>query len=218
MKNKIDLTGKAFGHWRVTSIGRKKNNYQYWQCTCTLCGLTKEIDVYSLLSGKSTMCRSCASKMHPEAQQKATKASVKSGLSTTKLYDVLRNIHKRCFDKTTWNYKQYGGRGITVCDEWSLDKVENFCQWALANGYREGLQIDRIDVNGNYCPSNCRWVTPKDNARNRRSNKIVNVYGECLPLAEAVERYSVLPYSLVLQRINRDGYSVEDALTMPRKV
>lgn len=215
-KSSMNLTGQKIGNWIVNEIGDKKGNFQYWKCTCTLCGKSREIDVYSLLSGKSTMCRSCASKMHPEITKKATDASRKSGLSKTKLYYILDNIHKRCEDPSTWNYKRYGGRGIKVCDEWSMKNVKSFCTWAYANGYKEGLQIDRIDNNGDYCPSNCRFVTPKDNARNRRSNHMVTVFGETITLAEAVEKYSNLPYSLVLQRMRRDGMPVEVALTRER--
>lgn len=212
-----DLTGRIFGNWKVNEFSHIKGTEQYWKCTCLSCNRDYTVLANTMKRGTSKRCRSCAAKLHPEIREKATKASMKSGLSTTKLYQMLANMHRRCEVPTNRRYESYGARGIKVCPEWSMEKVRDFYNWAMANGYREGLEIDRIDVNGDYEPSNCRFVTKKENERNRRNNRIVSVYGEQMTLAEAVERYSEFPYSLVLNRIIKYGYSVDEALTKPKR-
>ncbi|MEV9640420.1 AP2 domain-containing protein [Mammaliicoccus sciuri] len=92
----------------------------------------------------------------------------KHGLSTTKIYQIFWGMLNRCYVKENRAYEYYGGKGIEVCEEWNnFDKFLNFYDWALANGYEEGLQLDRIDVEKDYHPENCRWVTPTINSRNQ---------------------------------------------------
>lgn len=116
----------------------------------------------------------------------------KHGLSNTKLYNVWRNMKERCTNPSSQLYGHYGGRGITVCDEW-MDSVVPFYEWAIANGYEEdvGLSIDRIDVNGNYEPLNCRWVDDKAQIINRRisTGKIINA-PQVTPIKKAVQTLS----------------------------
>lgn len=121
----------------------------------------------------------------------------------------------RCTKSFCKNYKLYGDRGIKVCDEWLEDK-ESFYRWAMSNGYAEGLQIDRIDTNGNYEPSNCRWVTSKQNNNNRRNNNHYTINGETHTLSEWCDIYG-MPFDVVKQRILRLKWSVEDALTKPTR-
>lgn len=111
-----------------------------------------------------------------------------------KLYEVWLTMKGRCENPNRPKYKDYGARGIKVCEEWH--DAEVFCKWALENGYKEGLQIDRIDVNGNYEPSNCRWVTPKENSRNRRNTVLLTVNGETKCVAEWCEVVDVSPYTI----------------------
>ena len=116
---------------------------------------------------------------------------------TNKQKHILRqklcDMKNRCYNPENKHYKDYGGRGITVCDEW-LDKKDghkNFWQWALESGWKENLSIDRKDVNGNYEPSNCRWATPKEQANNRRNNNYVTIHGETKTSQEWAEQIGI---------------------------
>lgn len=111
-----------------------------------------------------------------------------------KLYEVWLTMKNRCENPNRAKYKDYGARGIKVCQEWH--DAETFCRWALENGYKEGLQIDRIDVNGNYEPSNCRWVTPKENSRNKRNTVFLTVNGETKCVTEWCELVGISPYTV----------------------
>lgn len=97
------------------------------------------------------------------------------GMTGTKLYYAWVNMRNRCFYPYQDKYKDYGGRGITVCPEWM--EADNFFRWALDNGYEEGLTIERIDVNGNYEPANCTWIEPGRQASNRRDNVNITIDG-----------------------------------------
>lgn len=155
----IDLTGRTFGRLTVLGPHGKIGRRFWWECRCT-CGVTKSICGDNLKSGRTNSC-GCLRK---EGNQWS------HGRSHTSLYNSLRAMKERCRLKSHPGYKNYGGRGITVCEEWCQPKsgAVNFINWALANGYSEGLTIDRIDVNGNYEPSNCRWVTMKEQSQNKR--------------------------------------------------
>ena len=122
-------------------------------------------------------------------------------------------MRRRCNTESTGNYRLYGGRGITVCEEWK-DYLA-FRAWALANGYADDLSLDRIDVNGNYCPDNCRWVDHKRQARNRRNTIYVEYEGTRVPLADLSERFGVDP-DLVYARVVNHGWDVHEALTVEK--
>ena len=115
-------------------------------------------------------------------------------------------------------YKHYGGRGISVCEEWSgKDGVVNFCEWSMNNGYEEGLQIDRIDNDGNYEPSNCRWVTCQENLMNKSNTLFYEYNGNKKTLQDwAIE--SNIPYKRLRARIKECGWSFEKAITTPYKM
>ncbi len=108
---------------------------------------------------------------------------VTHGLSKTRVYSIWCDMKKRCYNPKNKRYECYGGRGIRVCDEWLHDFVR-FYEWSMANGYEETLSIDRKDVNGNYEPGNCRWVTMKEQERNRRDNVFITYKGETKTMAE----------------------------------
>lgn len=128
--------------------------------------------------------------------------------SRTKLHNTWTGMNNRCRHE-----KQYAGRGIKVCEEWS--SYEKFARWARENGFRNDLTIDRIDVNGDYCPENCRWIPLGEQARNRTTTKWVEFQGRKMSLAEAAE-IAGLPYKQVHFRL-KHGWSVEKALNTPLK-
>lgn len=121
----------------------------------------------------------------------------------------------RCYNKKCKDYCRYGGRGITVCDEWK-DDFRAFYDWCISNGYRDDLSIDRIDVNGNYEPTNCRWTTNKIQCRNRRNNLLLEYKGKVKSLAEWCEELS-LDYHLMHNRLNKN-WSVERAFETPKRI
>lgn len=136
----------------------------------------------------------------------------KHGLRHTRQFRIWNNLLTRCYNSKFHAYKYYGARGITVCDEWKND-FKAFYDWSMSNGYSDDLTIDRINNNGNYEPTNCRWVTVKTQSNNRRSNHNVNINGETRTLTEWCESYGI-NYRTVQDRLKR-GWNVEKALTTP---
>ena len=162
MVKQIDITGKKFSRLTPICVDNSKrpkgSTRAYWKCECE-CGKETIVSGSDLRSGKVKSC-GC---LHDEM---AHKRFYKHGMSNTKLDWVLGAMKQRCNNIHNIDYPNYGGRGIKICDEWLNDSSE-FFSWALSHGYEEGLSIDRIDVNGNYEPSNCRWVTMKVQANNK---------------------------------------------------
>ena len=156
-----DLSGMKFGHWTVIRRAENRGRHTYWVCQCD-CGNIKEVMSDNLISGKSTTCGCSWGEHHREDK-------------CMRLYGIWRGMKRRCYNKNEKAYKAYGGRGISICDEW-LHSYTAFEEWAFANGYdpdaptRE-CTIDRIDVNGNYEPSNCRWISMDEQMRNTRRTK-----------------------------------------------
>jgi hypothetical protein len=131
-------------------------------------------------------------------------------LSDTRLYRIWGNIKSRCYNTNIRQYKDYGARGITVCNEW-LNSFEVFYEWAMANGYSEELTIDRIDVNGNYEPSNCRWITMKEQSKNRTDNHHLTHNGETKTIAEWSEITGI--HRATIESRLKAGLTIEQALT-----
>lgn len=174
MSAKANLVGKRFGKLVVVGYVETKNYRSYWRCKCD-CGGEKITYAANLTSGNIKSC-GC---LHNEA---LIKRSVTHGESASKLYRVWATMLQRCTNSETVSYPNYGGRGISVCEEWH--KYETFRDWAVMSGYEEGLQIDRINTNGDYCPLNCRWVTRLENSRNKRNIIYLTVDNETKPLYE----------------------------------
>ena len=133
----------------------------------------------------------------------------KHGMKNTKIYRIWCSMKERCNNKNNKSYKNYGGRGIKVCDEW-LENFISFYNWAIKNGYKEGLTIDRINNNGIYEPSNCRWITRKEQNRNYRKNHLLTYKGETLCLADMADKYGINRGTL-LYRLKK-GKTIEEAL------
>lgn len=131
------------------------------------------------------------------------------GMRRTKIYGVWCSMKERCGNSNHKSYKHYGAKGISVCDEWK-NSFAAFFGWAISNGYKEGLTIDRIDVNGNYCPMNCKWVTYAQQNRNYSRNHFITYNGETLCLKDTAEKYGIK--SVTLQFRLKSGYSIEEAL------
>jgi hypothetical protein len=135
------------------------------------------------------------------------------------LYQVWSDMKRRCYNQNMKQYKDYGGRGISVCRIWRNDS-KSFIEWALSNGWKQGLVIDRINNDGNYTPGNCRFVTRKKSAQNRRQTNgpkavlKVKINGKSLYLKDAVAKYSKIGYSTVYTRIYRHGWTPKQALEM----
>lgn len=138
-------------------------------------------------------------------------SNLRHGMRNTRLYDIWRSMKQRCYNPKTNRYKKYGGRGITVCDEWK-DNFQSFYDWAMSNGYSDDLSIDRIDPNGNYESNNCRWATAKQQANNRTNNNIIEFNGEVHTLAQWSE-ITGIKMATIGARLQK-GWSVSDALTI----
>jgi hypothetical protein len=193
-----NLTGQRFNRLLVIEPTGKKINGNYtWLCKCD-CGETIEVAGSSLTTGATQSC-GCLNWDNRN----------KHGMTNTSLYMVWDAFKRRCRDPNHAAYKNYGGRGIYVCDEWKEDFLV-FYEWARANGYKEGLSIDRIDNNGPYSPENCRWATDKEQNRNSRNIKLYTYKGEDKCIAEWAEEYNMRPDTLHhrLQKM-----SIEEALT-----
>lgn len=144
------------------------------------------------------------------AAPKGNKNHLKHGLSHTRIDTAYKSMISRCYHKKNSRYKRYGGRGISVCDAWLKDKAL-FFEWALSNGYSDDLTLDRKDVNGDYSPSNCRWVTQKEQQNNRSNNRIIEFNGICHTLAEWAE-ITGIKQATIWARL-KSGWTTEKALT-----
>ena len=159
---KLDLTGQRFGRLLVIKeSGYSFNGRVTWLCKCDCGNYTSTPNTKSLRRGT---CNSCGC----HALENLNRLT--HGKSKEKLYYVRNGMKQRCYNPNSTSYNAYGGRGIKVCDEWRDDFMA-FYNWAIANGYEEGLSIDRIDNGGDYEPSNCQWITQAENTRKARMNK-----------------------------------------------
>jgi len=157
---KIDLTNKVFGRWLVLSFSRtKETGSRLWICKC-LCGTTKEVSYTSLVHGVSKSC-GC---LHKELASKANKTH---GESKTRLYNIWFGMKKRIFNKKDGEYHNYGARGIKLHKEWI--QFVPFRDWAIQNGYKDNLSIERKDPNKNYCPINCSWIPMNEQWKTKRN-------------------------------------------------
>lgn len=211
--------GRKLNFLTVTGIEYDNNSKRMFRCRCD-CGSEKLYDPFHVVS---EVIKSCGC-MHDELLKT-------HGLSNTRLYRIWKGMNARCFDKKSVAYGNYGGRGITICEEWLGESgLFNFVAWAETHGYTEDLSIDRIDVNGNYEPSNCRWADDKTQLENRRprsewrrrktggKNKrriVWTINGIEKSAIEWCEEFG-MSYESVVYRINVKGMSILEALTLPK--
>ena len=202
----IDISGNRYG--RLVAINPiRKNNGIYWVCKCD-CGNTTEVLPQHLNRG---LIRSCGC-LRKDVSSKKNK---KHGMSKTRIYKEWKGIKERCLNKNNHAYKNYGGRGITICDEWLGENgFEYFCDWAMQNGYQDNLTIERKDVNGNYCPENCCWIPLGEQALNTRNNVYLEYNGESKPISQWAKEYGI-NYQVFHNRVRNLGWSMERALHEP---
>lgn len=181
-KTLIDLTGQRFGRLVVVEraenrIERNGNMVVQWLCKCD-CGNYTVVRRADLTNGRTRSCGCLLQERRAEILQKANRSRkngihhgmFKHGLCGTRLYRIWQGMKRRCYNSKVPDYKYYGGRGIKVCEEWK-DDFQKFADWAITHGYTDNLTIDRRNVNGDYEPSNCQWVTMAEQANNRRTSK-----------------------------------------------
>lgn len=203
----IDLTGQKFNRFLVLEyLGNSK-----WLCRCS-CGTIKIVKGSHLKNGS---IQSCGCLFRELASNRISKRNITHNLfnSNKRLYACWRSLKLRCYCKNNSSYKTYGGRGITVCDEWKND-FKNFYDWAMSNGYDKNAKrgectIDRIDVNGNYEPSNCRWTNMKEQSNNKTNNRLIQYNGEIKTLSQWSDYFGIRD-NLIHDRL-KAGYSFEEA-------
>lgn len=182
-------------------------NGRLWKMRCS-CGE----NFVAQPSDSKGVCRKCAMAKLSAERTKHGESPNQGKRNASKLYSVWLNMRSRCYNPRNKKYKDYGGRGISICEDWN--NFLNFKKWAEANGFANNLTIDRIDNNGSYCPENCRWITQKEQMRNTRMNHFLTYNGVTKTMAEWSE-ITGIKYHTLKQRINKYGYSVERALTEP---
>lgn len=198
---KIDITGRDFGFLHVNYYNKevsKEKGKSMWNCTCC-CGNTKDCESYELRNGKAVSC-GCRTMDRPH---------VTHGKTNTEIYRKWQSMKGRCNNPNFPHYSYYGGRGISVCKEWESD-FSAFYDWSIQNGYKDGLSIDRIDCNGNYEPSNCRWIPIEAQQRNKRDTVRVCVDGVTKPLQEWAELSGVSSEALRERYRKGKKYGIEN--------
>lgn len=193
MRIRVDLLGKRFGKLTVVKMAENsKDNKTQWLCKCD-CGNEKVIRTNNLTSGQTRSC-GCLIKESRAVVSEKLKGNksprYKHGMCYTRIHIIHRNMKGRCYNKNDHAYPMYGGRGIEVCKEWKDDFL-NFYDWAMQSGYNDSLTIDRIDVNGNYEPNNCRWVGMKEQQNNRTNNVFLSYNDETHTLSEWAEKIGI---------------------------
>lgn len=207
MAKKLEIKqGDKFGKWTIIEeiapkiISNKPR--RMFRCQCE-CGNIGEVQLSCLRNGHSTSC-GC------EQKKRASAANTKHGLEKQPLYCTWKNMKKRCNNPNATEYKNYGGRGISVCEEWSKD-FQNFYDWAINNGWTKELTIDRIDTNGNYCPENCRWADVKTQMNNMTKNHYIEYNGDTYTLSTLSEHLNI-PYNIVRYRLSNCKWTVEQLI------
>lgn len=183
-----DITNERFGRLvAIRPVGRHFRGSTMWECKCD-CGKTVQLPASSLTSGNT---RSCGCLLIDTARKKCIDRNTK--YFDEESYILSRKIlgmKARCYNPNSDGYANYGGRGIKVCDEWKNDTMK-FIEWAKTHGFKLGLSIDRIDVNGDYCPENCRFVDAFVQCNNRRNNRVLTIRGKSKTLAQWVHAFDI---------------------------
>ena len=209
MPDRINMVGNKYGRLFVVSdrdesgvlLGTPSARRVLVRCDC---GNEKIVNARSVRRGHTNSCG---------CMQRESASS--HGLDKHPLAGVWRTMRARCYSQSQDSYRYYGGRGIKVCDEWRGD-LPAFVKWMEDNGWRpgKGLQIDRIDSDGDYCPENCRVVSATKNQNNKTSNHYIRVYGRKMTVADAAREFDI-PYPVIHQRVYKLGWDGDKAVSVP---
>lgn len=199
--------GDRFG--RLTVI--KESHYDkyghiFWLCKCD-CGNDTFAKPSSLNSGHKTSC-GCLQKETLSKLNRTHGYSVDSGIDKN-IYQIWKGMKARCYNPRSQMYYLYGGRGIGICEKWRFD-AKSFHDWSLSNGYMRGLSIERIDVNADYSPENCKWIPIREQNSNKRNTRYLMVNGEKKRLVDLAKEYNI-KYSTIYSRIKM-GWPIEKAV------
>ena len=203
MGKPLDLIGEKYGRLTVLEkLPERRNGRVVWLCKCD-CGNYDKVPTSELRSGKHLSC-GCYQK------ERASQSNITHGQSGTRLYRIWCAMIKRCENESAGGYENYGGRGISVCDTWR-GSFEAFRDWSLSHGYSENLTIERNNVDGDYCPQNCRWATRNEQMNNTRRTRHFAFNGEVHTLRKWSE-ITGIPFTRLKGRLQR-GWLIEKALT-----
>lgn len=203
----VNLTGQRFTRLVVIEEKARRKNLRYWLCQCD-CGTKTIVNHYDLLKGHSKSC-GCLNR------ELSSQRRLKHGLTGTPEFDTWLRIITRCTNANNPDYPRYGGRGIKICQRW-LDSFENFLA-DMGNRPSGDYSIDRINNNGDYEPSNCRWATRITQCNNRRGSRFLAYNGEMLTIAQWARKIGI-PCRVIVSRLNQYHWSIERALTEPVRV
>lgn len=215
MSKVLDIKiGDRFGSLVVIGTSAPRHKERTYVCRCD-CGKEKIATSSSLFYGGTTSC-GCMKGAH--VREGYLKAHNNKPFQNKSIVGIRQNMISRCYRENTKSYKDYGARGIRICDEW-LNNHDAFEKWCFENGWRKGLEIDRIDNDGDYTPSNCRFVTKQENCNNRRTSRMIEAFGETLSLANTARKYNIkyqrlqhlldrgIPPETAIERLVRNGSS-----------
>lgn len=209
----IDLSGKRFHRLTVLREDGRIHGRPAFVCRCD-CGNVVRTNASEL---NASRVQSCGCLQREKASQCLSAMKTTHGKSNSRLYAIWSSMKLRCLNRNCKEYRLYGGRGISICEEW-LNDFYAFYTWAFQTGYEEDAPrgqctIDRIDVDGDYCPENCRWVTQIEQCNNRQKNRYVEVAGQCKTIAEWA-RVTGIPYRTIWDRL-KSGWSPSQAVSQP---
>lgn len=201
-----DLTGMKFGRLTVIQRAENRGTKTCWKCVCE-CKKIVVVRGIHLITLHTKSCGCYNSEL-------VTQRNTKHGMRESKLYSVWKSMRQRCYNEKCKDYKDYGSRNITVCDEWN-ESFEEFMKWALNGAYSNGLSIDRIDNSKGYSPDNCRWVTNKIQQNNKTDNRLITFDNKTMNVTQWSKELGIKS-GTIFNRLFK-GWSVEKALTTPVK-
>lgn len=212
----LNLINRKFGRLTVVKYSHQNKLYaKYWECKCN-CGKKTIVRASALTEGTSRSCGCWQKELMSE-----TKYNLIHGMTKTKIYRTWQQVKERCLNEKNQSYKDYGGRGIKICNRWL--KFENFrddmyksCKEHIDKFGTRNTALDRINNNGNYCLNNCRWATQKEQGNNRRNNNIIVFNGKTQNLSQWAEELK-MDRNILNLKLYR-GWSIKDTLTTPIEI